>query len=89
MWEKEKVKKISGNNRKRRSIRVKVYLYEVFLYYIITCLICYITTILTLSFYLPFVAYITPGERSSVSICHEYLSVKRTKNNINGRGQGC
>ena len=38
LWEKEKAQKISVKKRKRRSIRLKFYLYEVCLSYIIYCL---------------------------------------------------
>ena len=47
MWEKEEVIKLSGKKRKRRSIRMKVYLYEFFISYIIYCLLFYYVSILT------------------------------------------
>ena len=47
MWEKEKDTKISGKKRKRHLIRIKVYLYEVFLFGIIYCPLFYFHTILT------------------------------------------
>ena len=47
MWDKEEEIKLSGNKRKRFSIRIKVYLYEVYLSYIIYCLLFYFKTILT------------------------------------------
>ena len=34
-------------------------------------------------------AYIALGERSSVSIGHNYLIQKRTRNIMNSGGQGC
>ena len=46
LWEKEEGKKIIGKKRKRRSIRVNVDLYEVFLSFIIYFLLFYIMTIL-------------------------------------------
>ena len=39
MWEKEDYHRICGNKRKGCSIITKVYLYEVFMSYIIYCLI--------------------------------------------------
>ena len=47
IWYKEKAEEISGKNRKRPSIRAKVYFYEVFIPYIIYCLLFYITAIIT------------------------------------------
>ena len=44
---KEEEIKISGNNRKMHSIKIKVDLYEVCLYYIIYCLLFYFMIILT------------------------------------------
>ena len=41
MWKKEGEIKVSVKKRKRRSIRIKVYFYEVFLSYIIYCLFCF------------------------------------------------
>ena len=37
-----KSEKISGRNRKRRSTRIKVYLYNVCISYLIYCLMIYI-----------------------------------------------
>ena len=47
LWEKEEEIKLSGKKRRRISIQIKVYLYEVFLSYIIYCLLFYFPTILT------------------------------------------
>ena len=47
LWEKEEDIKISGKKRKRRSIGIKVYLYEVCLSEIIYYLLFYLKTILT------------------------------------------
>ena len=47
IWDKEEDLKLSGNKRKRRSIKVKVDLYEVCQYYFIYCLLFYFKTILT------------------------------------------
>ena len=52
MWDTEDTQKISGNKSKRRSIRMEVDFYEVFLSYIIYCLLFYIMTMLT-QFFLP------------------------------------
>ena len=46
IWEKEEEIHISVKKRKRRSIRIKVDLYEVCLSYIIYCLLFYFITIL-------------------------------------------
>ena len=51
LWEKEEDINISGKKRKRHSIRVEVYLYEVCLSYIIYCLLFYFKTILTPFFF--------------------------------------
>ena len=51
LWEKEEDIKISGNNRKRHSIRIKVDLYEVCLSKIIYCLLFYFMNILIPSFF--------------------------------------
>ena len=47
LWEKEEEINLSGKKRKRRSIRIKVYLYEVCLSEIIYYLLFYLKTILT------------------------------------------
>ena len=47
MWEKQEAIDISVNNRKGRSISIKVDLYEVCISYIIYCLLLYFITILT------------------------------------------
>ena len=47
MWEKEEEMKLSGKNRKRLSIWIKVDFYDVCLSYIIYCLLFYFKTILT------------------------------------------
>ena len=52
LWDKEEDINISGKNRKRSSIRIKVYLYEVFLYEIIYSLLFYFMTIL-ITFFVP------------------------------------
>ena len=52
LWEKEEDLKLSGKKRNRRSIRVKVDLYEVCRSYFIYCLLFYFKTILT-PFFLP------------------------------------
>ena len=46
LWQKEEDIKIRGNNRNRRSIQIKVDLYEVFLSKIVYCLLFYFKTIL-------------------------------------------
>ena len=46
LWDKEEDTKISVKKRKRSSIRIKVYLYEVCLYKIIYFLLFYFTTVL-------------------------------------------
>ena len=47
LWDKEEDLNLSGKKRKIRSIRIKVDLYEICLYYIIYCLLFYFKTILT------------------------------------------
>ena len=47
LWEKEEDLKLSGKKRKRRSVRVKIDLYEVCRSYFIYCLLFYFKTILT------------------------------------------
>ena len=66
LWEKEEDIKLSGNKRKRHSIRIKVDLYEVCLSEIIYCLLFYFQTILT-PFFFParFLVSLSLGERSS------------------------
>ena len=50
MWEKEEDINIGGNNRKRRSIQIKIDLYEFFPSIIIYCLLFYFMAILIPSF---------------------------------------
>ena len=47
LWDKEGALNLSKKKRKRRSIRVKVDFYEVYLSYLIYCLLFYFKTILT------------------------------------------
>ena len=69
-----------------RSIRMKVGLYEVFLSYIIYCLIFYFMSIITPFFYI-FLASLSQEESGSRSIVQNYLSQKRKRIQINGGGQ--
>ena len=65
MWDKEEDMNISENKRKKRSILIKVDLYEVCLSYIIYCLLFYFMTILTPFFTLQICGiYITRGMSS-------------------------
>ena len=57
LWEKEEAQEISGDKRKRHSIMMKVYLYEVCIYYIIYCLMFYFMTILK-PFFSPYLWYL-------------------------------
>ena len=59
LWEKEEELKLSGKKRKRRSIWVKVDLYEVCLSYFIYCLLFYFKIILTLFFLPPDFRYLS------------------------------
>ena len=68
---------MSENNRERRSIRMKVSLYEVCLSYTSYCLLFYFMTILTPFFFARFVVSLLPGERSSGSIIQKDSSRKR------------
>ena len=63
-------------------------LYEFCLSYNIYCLLFNSMIILALFPPVKFVAYITPGERSSGSIGHNYLSRNRKMIKMNGRGKG-
>ena len=62
--EKEEDIKISGKKRKRRSIRIKVDLYEVCISGIIYCLLFYFKTILIPFFPAIFLVSLSLGERS-------------------------
>ena len=79
---------MSGNKIKRKSIMVKVGMYEVCVYpFFIQCLPYYITTIIkTIYFTARFLAYLTPGARRSGSIGHKHSSQKRTLNMMNDEG---
>ena len=68
------------------SIQVKIDLYYLLIYYIIYGLILYFMTIITPLFSI-FVVSLSLEERSSESIGEEYLSWKRTRQQING-GEG-
>ena len=83
------MKKIGRYNRKRCSIRINADLYEVFLSYIIHCLLFYFMTIITPLFYAIFVVSISLGERSSEIIVQYNSSIKRTNINIIGGGKMC
>ena len=87
MWEKEDDIKISVNKRKRRSIFIKVDLYEVCLSVIIYCLLFYFKTILIPIFFARFLVSLSLGERSPESIGHKNLSWKRARQQINGGGE--
>ena len=89
-WEKEEDIRTSGNNRKRRSTRIKVDLYEVCISKIIYRFLFYFKTIL-MPFFCPsiFVVYLSLGERSSESIGHKDLSRKKTRQHMNGGRQSC
>ena len=74
---------------KRYSIWMKVDLYEVFLSYIIHCILFYVMTILTLFFFARFVVSLSLGEMSSESIGQKYLSRKSKKLQMNSVGESC
>ena len=59
LWEKAEDIKISGKNRKRRSIWINVDLYEVCLSKIIYCLLFYFNTILIPFFFSPYFWYLS------------------------------
>ena len=65
-------------NSKRHSIGIKFYLCELFLSYIIYCLLFYFMTILT-PFFDRFVVSLSLGERSSEIIGQINLSCKRKR----------
>ena len=88
-WEKEEAQNISGNKSKRRSIRVKVDLYEVFISCFIYCFLYYIMNLLTPICFTIFLVYITPRERSSGSIGHKDSIWNSKSNNMDGIVQGC
>ena len=89
LWVKEESQNISGNKRKILSTRGNVDLHDICQSYIIYCLIFYITTILIPFPPVIFVASITLGEWISVSIGHKGLSLKSTRNHMNGVGKSC
>ena len=70
-WDNKEEQNISGNNSKIHSIRVKIYLYWVCLYFIIHCPLFNIMTILIPFPPARFVASLTPGEMSSGIIGHK------------------
>ena len=65
VWYKKEAIKIREKNSKRRSINIKVCLYEVFLSYFIYFLLFYFVTILTPCFFARFVVSVSHGEISS------------------------
>ena len=79
--------KLSGKKRKIRLIWIKVDFYVVCLSGIIYCLLFYFKTILTPFLPSIFLVSLSLGERSSESIGHKYLSIKRTRKNMNGGGK--
>ena len=89
LWEKEDDTKISGNKSKRRSIYVNIGLYEVFISYIIYCILFYFITILIPFLPSRFVVSTSLWKRISESIAHKDLSWKRTGKHINGGGKSC
>ena len=70
----------------RHSIRVKFDFVSFFcpILFIVLFLNCDYTNTL---FFVKFVSYLTLGERSSGSVGHKDSSWKKTKINMNGRGQ--
>ena len=86
LWDKEENIETSGNKKKRRSIQIKIDLYEVCLSGIIYFLLFYFKTILTPFFFVKFLVYLSLGERSSESIGHKDLSRNRIRQHMNGGG---
>ena len=86
LWDKEEDINIIGKKRKRLSILIRVYLYEVCLSGIIYFLLFYFKTILT-PFFSRFLVSLSLGERSSESIGHKDLCWKRTREHMNGGGK--
>ena len=79
LWDKEEAQKMSGKKRNRRLIRVKVDLYEVFLSYIIYCLLLYIMNIPT-PLFLPDLCHLSQQGKG----VHEVLATRIKF----GRGKG-
>ena len=67
---------------------MKVYSYDVFLFYIIYYLLIYFMTILT-PFFFRFVVSLSPGESIPGSIFQKDLSWKSTRIQMNIVGQSC